>query len=289
MIGLLLSLMFAAGAVLVYDGLSRPDSPAQHRRSWGRLARVDAFLRQAGVDGVAPRDFLILSAAAGLLLGLAVQVGLGWPLVSLATAAVGALIPVAYLLPRQERRRNRIQSALVDVASQLRSAIQAGYSVQEGLVQLARSDRSVLAPELERLTLGIRLQGLPTALVTFRDRLADPLADQIVAALLLNDRLGGKQMSPVLTRLADATRQELTVQQEAKARQGQAVLSARVVAIVPLVVLVGLRVLAPDFMSVYDAPLGQLVLVGCFGWVAIGYAAMRWLGRLPREQRVLVR
>ena len=133
MISLLLSLMFAAGAVLVYDGLSRPDSPTQRRRSWGRLERVDAFLRQAGVDGVAPRDFLIVSAAAGLLLGLAVQVALGWPLVSFATAAVGALVPVAYLLPRQERRRDRIQSALVDLASQLRSAIQAGYSVTEEL------------------------------------------------------------------------------------------------------------------------------------------------------------
>ena len=289
MITLLLALMFAAGAVLVYDGLSRSDSPSQRHRSWGRLERMDAFLRQAGVDGVGARHFLLVSAAAGLLLGLAVQVALGWPLFSLATAAIGALIPVSYLLPRRERRRDLIQLALVDLASQLRSAIQAGYSVQEGLVQLAQSDRSVLAPELERLALGIRLQGLPAASAMFRDRLADPVADQIVAALLLNDRLGGKQMSPVLTRLADATRQELTVQQEAKARQGQAVLSARVVAVVPLVVLVGLRVLAPDFMSVYDAPLGQLVLVGCLGWIAIGYAAMRWLGRLPREQRVLVR
>jgi Flp pilus assembly protein TadB len=96
-------------------------------------------------------------------------------------------------------------------------------------------------------------------------------------------------MSPVLTRLADATRQELMVQQEATARQSQAMLSARVVAVVPLVVLIGLRVVAPDFMSVYDAPLGQVVLVGCFGWVAIGYAAMLWMGRPPREQRVLVR
>jgi Flp pilus assembly protein TadB len=79
------------------------------------------------------------------------------------------------------------------------------------------------------------------------------------------------------------------VQQEAKARQGQAVLSARVVAVVPLVVLAGLRVVAPDFMAVYDAPLGQLVLVGCFCWIALGYAAMRWMGRLPHDHRVLVR
>ena len=61
------------------------------------------------------------------------------------------------------------------------------------------------------------------------------------------------------------------------------------VAVVPGVVLVGMRLLSPDFMAVYDQPLGQLVLVGCVGWVLLGYGTMRWLGRLPRDSRVLVR
>ncbi len=289
MIATVLALTFAAGAVLIFDGLTRPEQVSGADSRWGRLERMAAFLRQSGVEGVSVRDFLLLCAAAGVLLAIAVQITLGWVLVSVATAAVGTVLPLAYLAPRRERRRELIQLGLVDLASQLRAAIQAGYSVQEGLVQLAQSDGSALAPDLALLALGIRLQGLPAALSAFRDRLADPLADQIVSALLLNDRLGGKQMSPVLTRLAEATRQELAVQQEAKARQGQAVLSARVVAVVPVIVLFGLRLVAPDFMAVYDQPLGQLVLVGCFLWVAVGYAAMRWLGRLPQERRVLVR
>jgi Flp pilus assembly protein TadB len=108
-------------------------------------------------------------------------------------------------------------------------------------------------------------------------------------ALVLNDRVGGKQVGAVLDRLAEATRAELAVEQEAKARQGQVVLSARVVALVPAVVLVGLRLMAPTFTSVYDGPAGQIVLVGCFLWVLIGYAAMLWMGRLPHDRRVLVR
>jgi len=289
MIAVLCAAAFAAAAVLVYDGLTRPNVAKSGGNRWGRLERTNAFLRQAGIEGVSARDFLIACAAAGLTLGVVVQLVMGWALVSVAAACVGTAVPLAYLAPRRERRRDLIQAALVDLAAQLRAAIQAGYSVQEGLMQLAQSDRSVLAAELQSLALGIRLQGLTTALAAFRERLADPLADQIVAALVLNDRLGGKQMTPVLSRLAEATRQELAVQQEAKARQGQAVLSARVVAIVPVVVLVGLRLVAPDFMGVYDEPLGQLVLIGCVGWVLLGYMAMRWLGRLPQERRVLVR
>jgi tight adherence protein B len=288
MIIALFAAAFAAGAVLVFDGLTRKGTTPRPTR-WGRLERTTAFLRQAGVEGVSARDFILACAAAGLTLGIAVQLLTGWALVSVAAACVGAVIPLAYLAPRRQRRRALVQVALVDLAAHLRAAIQAGYSVHEGLVQLAQTDRTVLAPELQLLALGIRLHGLTAGLTAFRERLADPLADQMVSALLLNDRLGGKQMTPVLSRLAEATRQELAVQQEAKARQGQAVLSARVVAIVPVVVLVGMRVVAPDFMRVYDEPLGQLVLVGCVGWVLLGYATMRWLGRLPRERRLLVR
>jgi len=286
----LLAIVFTVGVVVAYDGLTRSDGQApRERRKWRRVDQAEAFLRQAGVEGVRVRDFLVVCAAAGIFLGLVAQFVLGWPLVSLVAAALGSVVPLAYLAPRRERRRGEVQVALVDLAAQLRAAIQAGYSIQEGLSQLAYADRSVLEPELQRLALDMRLKGLSVALAAFRDRLADPLADQIVAALLLNDRLGGKQMGAVLSRLAEATRQELSVQQEAKARQGQAVLSARVVAVVPGVVLVGMRLLSPDFMAVYDQPLGQLVLVGCVGWVLLGYGTMRWLGRLPRDSRVLVR
>jgi tight adherence protein B len=286
----LLAIVFTFGVVVAYDGLTRSDGPApRERRKWRRVDQAEAFLRQAGVEGVRVRDFFVACAAAGIFLGLVAQFVLGWPLVSLVAAELGSVVPLAYLTPRRERRRGQVQVALVDLAAQLRAAIQAGYSIQEGLSQLAYADRSVLGPELQRLALDMRLKGLSVALAAFRDRLADPLADQIVAALLLNDRLGGKQMGAVLSRLAEATRQELSVQQEAKARQGQAVLSARVVAVVPGVVLVGMRLLSPDFMAVYDQPLGQLVLVGCVGWVLLGYGTMRWLGRLPRDSRVLVR
>ena len=290
MSALLLAVIFAAGCALVYDGLTRPAArPAGVVRRRGRIERAQEFLRRAGLDGVTVRDFALVSLLVGLAFGVLAQLLLGWPAVSLAAAGLGLLGPLAYFTPRQERRRAAIQVALVEAAAQLRAAILPGLSIQQGLTELAITGPEVLRPEFKRLVLDMRLKGLVLALQELRERLADPLADQIVGALVLNDRLGGKQVGPVLDRLVDATRQELAVHQEAKARQSQVVLSARVVAIVPVVVLIGLRLLAPRFMAVYDDPLGQLVLVACLGWVLVGYLSMRWLGRLPQDRRVLVR
>ena len=87
---------------------------------------MDAFLRQAGVDGVGARDFLTCVSRGGPAPWPCRAGRIGWPLVSLATVAIGALMPLAYLMPRRERRRDLVQLALVDLASQLRAAIQAG-------------------------------------------------------------------------------------------------------------------------------------------------------------------
>ncbi len=287
---LVLAGLFAGGIGLIYEGLVRAtDHPARRASARTFAPRLEEFLRHAGLEGVSFGAFVFVSLLSGMLAGLAAQVVLGWPSVSLAAAALGAFGPFGYFAPRRDRRRAAAQTALVEATAQLRAAIQAGLSVEQALVELARTGPEALRPELTRVMLDLRLKGLLQALEDLRDRLADPLADQVVAALILNDRVGGRQVGPVLDRLAQSTRAALAVHEEAKARQSQAVLSAKVVALVPGVALVGLRTVAPGFMSVYDEPLGQLVLVACVMWVLLGYATMRWLGRLPETPRVLVR
>jgi tight adherence protein B len=283
---LLLAILFAAGIALVYDGATRPAVPTLSERRGRWTDNAEAFLRRAGLEGVSVREFALISAGAGVATGLVAQLVLGWLVLSIAVGGLGLVAPLAYFAPRQERRRAAVQVALVEATAQLRAAIVPGLSVQQCLNELALE---VLRPEFSHLALDMQLKGLVPALESFRERLADPLADQIVGALLLNDRVGGKQVGAVLDRLTEATRAELAVEQEAKARQGQVVLSARVVALVPAVVLVGLRLMAPTFTSVYDGPAGQIVLVGCFLWVLLGYAVMLWMGRLPHDRRVLVR
>ena len=134
-----------------------------------------------------------------------------------------------------------------------------------------------------------QVEGFEVALCEFRNRLGDALADEVCAALLLEYRLGGKQIGLVLSRLAESTRQKLALRQEAMARQAHVRLTARIVIAVPALTLVLVRLISPEYLAVYDGPKGQLVLLGCLVWLAIGYGVLLWLGRLPSSPRVLVR
>jgi tight adherence protein B len=280
----LLSLAFGAGVFLIYDGLTNPRRSVPNARRW---RRVEEFLIRAGLRDVTPRDFIVFSFGAGLLVGLLAQLVLGWGVVSVLAAALAAGLPFVYYAQRHDRRRAATQVALVEAISQLRDGIRTGLSVQEALVGLARSGPDALRPEFSTLVRELRLVDFEAGLVAMRDRLADPLFDVVAATLLLNDRLGGRNVSQVLDRLAHATRAELRIQQELHAYQARNVLSARIVAAVPLIVLVVVRQISPRYLELFDDWVGQLLLAGCLVSVVVGYGAMLWLTRLPGEERVM--
>ena len=284
MIPLVLSITCGAGVFLLYTGLTTP--PLRPIHPSRRL--IERFLARAGLHGVRPRGFAFVITTTSLVTGLIAQLLLGWPAVSVLVAGLGGLLPVAYTLRRYDRRRAIVQAALVQAISQLRDAIRGGLSMQEALVSLARSGPETLRPEFTQLARELRLSGLDTAISAMREQLADPVFDVAAATLLLNDRLGARNVGQVLDRLASATRGEFRVQQELRAYQARTVLSARIIVAVPLVLLVVIRLLNPGYLDLFSTTRGQLLIAACVVSVVLGYASMRWLTRLPSEPRVLV-
>ena len=286
MIPLLLSLALAGGVYLTFDGLARP-----RERLLGplHLQAAREFLIRAGLHDVTARDFCLFSIASGGVAALVAQLFLGWGALSGLIGGLGLLAPYAYYVRRHDRRRAAIQDALVEAIEQLRDAIRTGLSVQDALGGLARSGPEALRTEFASLGRDTRLLGFDSALAAMRDRLADPVFDVVACALAINDRLGGRLVSQVLDRLAEATRAQLRIEHEVRALQGRTVLSARIVAAAPLIALVGLRASNPRYLAIFDSLWGQMVLLGCAASIALGYAAMLYLTRLPGQRRVLVR
>jgi tight adherence protein B len=281
---LVLSAVLAVGVYLLYDGVTRPAAVESAPRRW---RSVEEFLLRAGLPGVTPKDFVLFSLASGAVAAAAAQLLLGWGLVSVLGGGLGLVAPFTYYARRHARRRAAVQAGLVDALTQLRDAIRTGFSVPEALGVLAESGPDALRPEFARLVAELRVFGMEEALGRARERVADPVFDMVAASLALNDRLGGRHVSQVLDRLAHATRAQLRVTDELRAVQARNVLSARIVAAVPLLLLVGTRQVSPAYLSVFDSWEGQLLLAASVLSVAVGYAAMLWTVRLPGERRVL--
>jgi tight adherence protein B len=285
--GLLLSLTLGLGVLLMF--LSATSQRVEQPRSrWPGLAtRFEEFLQQAGVEGVGTREFVLLSAGAGVATAIIAQLALGWPVVTAAAFAVGMAVPAWYFRQRREARRTAIQGALADAIDALRSAVRAGMSVEEGLASLGRSGPEVLRPALRELTQDLRLGSFEEAVRRTQERLADPVFDTVAGALVMAHRVGGRNLGTVLEGLSRSVRQTVQVEREVRAQQAKNVLSARIVAALPLVLIAAVRSINPAYLDVFSSPIGQGLLSLCLLSVMAGYAAMLWSARLPGNERVL--
>lgn len=288
MIPLLLVGLFATGVWLAHEAWSSSvAAKLEQPRSRWRL--LEEFLHQAGLHDVTPRDFVLFSLAGGLLVGAAAQLVMGWPLVSAVAALLGAGLPYMWYATRHESRRARVQAELADAMDLLRDSIRAGGDVLQGMTSLAEYGPPLLKPEFGRaVQLMTHGNTLRSALITMRERLADPVFDTCVATLLLNENLGSGQLGLVLAELADAVRDELRVRAEQHSRQLQMVWSARVIAVLPIVVLAAIRTVSPHYLDIFNSTSGQLVLGASALSMVAGYLVMRWTSRLPIDERVLV-
>jgi len=283
--GLLTALGAGLSVLLMYLSATRrpdaDDTPAPSRLR----TRLADFLREAGAAGVRPRDFLLLSLLAGGMAGGAAWLVLGWPLVAVVAGLVGTALPAWYLRHRRDVRRAELQAALADAVDALRSSVRVGMSIEEALAALAHQGPAPLRPALGELARDLRLAGFEAAIIRARDHLADPVFDTVAAALLMAHRVGGRNLGPVLDSLERAVRGATRVEREVRAQQAKNVLSARIIAALPLGLVVAIRGLNPAYLDPFTAPAGQLLLAGCILSVAAGYALMLRAARLPTSPR----
>ena len=282
---LLLSAVFASGLLLAFLSLTghrrapaaRPTAPEPLRR----------LLRRSGAGEVGPRELVVASGASGLVVAATAQVLLGWPVLTLSAGASGLLLPSWYFRQRAGRRRAAVEEAVAEAVDALRDAARVGIGIEEALRVLGRSGPPPLRVAFRAIDRDLRLDGFETALLAARERVADPGFDTLIAALLMSYRVGGRNLAQVLDSLGRSVRAGARARREVQAAQAQNVLSARVIAALPVVLLVAIRATNPAYLDVFSSPGGQGVLALCLLSVVAGYAGMLRATQLPAARRLL--
>jgi tight adherence protein B len=188
---------------------------------------------------------------------------------------------------RARKRTAVLRQLWPDVVDHLRSAIRAGLSLPEALIQLGDKGPVELRHVFVDFGSDYRSGGqFDPSLTRLKDRLADPVADRIVEALRLTREVGGTDLGRLLGTLAEFLRESARTRSELEARQSWTVNAARLAVAAPWIVLV-LLASRPEAVMAYNTPLGAAVLLGGLAVSLLSYAIMLRIGALPEEQRVL--
>lgn len=261
--------------------------PPRPRRVNRRAGKVEELLRQAGVDRVSANGLIMASGCAGLFVFVVAFVFTGTPTIAACFALFGGLSPLMLVRWRARKRTASLRELWPEVVDHLRSAIRAGLSLPEALIQLGVKGPEELRPAFREFAADYRSGGqFDHSLNRLKDRLADPVADRIVEALRLTREVGGTDLGRLLGTLADFLRDSARTRSELEARQSWTVNAARLAVAAPWIVLALLST-RPEAVAAYNTPGGAIVLIGGLLVSVFCYWVMLRIGALPDDERVL--
>lgn len=279
-----LGLLLGMGVLLIWWSCwPRPERDTTPSRP----SRMASALQAAGVERVTPAGLVGSAAALALVTGLALLGLTRSAPIALCFAAFAAWGPWSLVTWRARRRVVALRRAWPDAVDHLRSAIRAGLSLPEGLMQLALKGPEDLRPFFEEFAADYRSGGsFDTSLARLKGRLSDPVADRIIEALKLTRDVGGADLGVLLSALADFLRDDARTRSELEARQSWTVNAARLAVAAPWLVLL-LMSTRHEAISAYSTVQGMAVLAGGLVVSVVCYRGMQRIGALPSDERVL--
>ena len=188
-----------------------------------------------------------------------------------------------------ERRAMVRLEALATWTESLRDTIAGAVGLEQAIPSSLRVAAPSLQEPLARLVDRLHTRvPMPEALHRLADDLDDPSADLIIGALIINARLRGPGLRDLLGALSTAVREEVDVRRKVNAERRSTRRSAQIVVLVSVGLALGLAVLNPGYVHVYDSLVGQLVLVIVVALYAAGFVWMRRLATFDAPERLLV-
>ncbi|MBT2513896.1 type II secretion system F family protein [Arthrobacter sp. ISL-30] len=249
--------------------------------------RLEDLLRTAGIEKVSAAGLVASCLGLGLFTTLAFFVVSGSLPIAVCFGLFATWLPFAVVRWRARRRAAVLRQLWPDVVDHLRSAIRAGLSLPEALIQLAGNGPEELRHVFRDFGADYRSGGnFDSSLTKLKERLADPVADRIIEALRLTREVGGSDLGRLLGTLAEFLRESARTRSELEARQSWTINAARLAVAAPWIVLV-LLASRPEAVLAYNTAMGAAVLLGGLVVSLLCYSAMLRIGALPEDERVL--
>lgn len=262
-----LTLLVVLGiAVAAMPSTAAPTAPVSRATARRLAVRIALALAAA---------LVVVAVSSWLVPGLVVGAGVFW--------VVGGI-----------QRRDRSSSAelarldaLASWIESVRDVLMAGEQPIGAINATVASCQPVIRPQVRRLAAGLGRQEPEVAFRRFADDLDDPLADLVAAGLAIAIRRGARTV-PVLTALAEQTRQQVDRRRLVEAERAPTRREVQALTLIMGGLVIGLLVFGrSEYLDAYDRPGGQAFLACALAGYAALIVRVQRLAAFPRPARFL--
>ena len=262
----------------------------------GLLAGVGTWIAIAGITGVRvrEREALVVNwnrvglRAAMVAVAWAVSWALtGWPMAGVIGGAVAMTVPM--LVSAREVRAAALEktAALATWAEMLRDTMSGHAGLNQAIAVTANVAPESIRAHVKALAVRAERQSLSAALRTFAAEVADPVADLIVAALVIADERQARDLTKLLSEIASSARQQAAMRMRVETGRALTYAQSQALVGITLSLVIVLLLFSPEFLEPYDSFGGQMVLAVIGALFAGALFGLVELGRPVATPRLL--
>ena len=234
-------------------------------------------------------DRVVLRAALALGGAVTAMMLSGWPVLAAVAAGVGWYSPTW----RRSRGSYETELALVEAIAawteQIRDTLAAANGLEHALGATATLAPAPIAAAVERLAARVDYEPLPDALRRFADDVNHPMADFVVAALVIAAEKEARDLGALLGHLAESARDEARMRTRVWVGRARSRSAVRIIVVVVALFVLGLLLFNRVYLQPYDSAAGQAVLLMILATFAASFVMMSRMGRIAMPQRFVAR
>ncbi|MFJ9174936.1 type II secretion system F family protein [Streptomyces sp. NPDC102360] len=271
-----LGVLCGLGAVAVVYGATRHHV----RDSRGGVRRT--FAERLPRSWTARR--VVIAVTGGALAGTLTT----WPVAAVLTTVAMLTLPGLLGPDRAAARRTERMEALAAWTEMLRDTLSAAAGLEQAVLATSDIAPAALEDNLRELAAAVRAgRPLPAALRDFAEQADDPLADVVVAALVMAAEQQASKLGPLLGELADSVREQVAMRQRIDAGRASIRTGVRVTVGVTAAMAVGLVVFNRPYLAPFDTVTGQLVLAVVGALFAASFTYLTAISRIEEPLRLI--
>jgi len=233
-------------------------------------------IEQAGLT-MEVRSFTIMSAICGVVAAgvsyFATHILWVAPIAGFAFAVGFPRWVLAFLKGRREKQFTREFASAIDTIVR---SVKSGLPVGEALKVVAQEIPEPVSGEFKLLTEGLKVGvTMEDGLKRMFERMPTPEVNFFGIVMSIQQKAGGN-LSEALSNLAGVLRDRKRLQGKIRAMSSEAKAGAMIIGSLPPGVTAMIYITTPDYITpMFQIELGNLMLIGCCVWMAIGVMVMK--------------
>ena len=212
-----------------------------------------------------------------------------WLVFAVVGAAIGWWSPAFVDGRGRHARELALVEAIATWTEQIRDTLAASNGLEHALGATATLAPVCIAGAVERLAARFDYERLPDALRRFADDVDHPMADFVVAALIIATEKEARDLGALLSQLAESARDDARMRTRVWVGRARSRSAVRIIVGVVVAFVVGLLLFNRSYLEPYDSAAGQVILCAIVATFVASFVAMERMGRIAMPERFVAR